>query len=346
VPIGSGKFVFSKDGDSLIPNPKHYDASLKISKIKLINAPDSESMQHYVEIGATDIYYAQMWDDTIIRMSGKKTDVNLNNLIYLGINHNYAPLKSADIRYAISSAVSRSTLATRAFNTNAVPATGFFHPDWKEVSDFQTIQPTADLKISVENLANIGYNRLNEDGYYENMHGNILEFTLLVNSDSATKLAAAQLIADQLKSAGIKITLVPLSKDAYFSALKAGQFQLYLGEIKLLPNMDMRSLVAAGGKAAYGIVNATQPTVTEDQTENTTAEEYFDSETSYAQVVKGFYKGENTIADVASSLLASMPVIPLLYRSSILFYAGDIEDVASPSCYDIFFSIDNYKFKQ
>ncbi len=361
IPIGCGKFVFDEAGTALIPNTKYYSVIKGIKKINLINAPDSESMQHYVEIGATDIYYAEMIDDTIIRMSGKKTDVNLNNLIYLGINHNYAPLKSSELRFAISSAISRSAVATSSFFSNALPATGFFHPAWAEVSDYQTIESTANQKISIENLAKIGYNRLNEDGYYENANGKVLELTLLVNSDSSTKLAAANLIADQLKAAGIKITVNPLEKDAYFKSLENGHFQLYLGEIKLLPNMDIRSLVLNGGSAAYGIVGETkpEPQKQEEQSTDTTAEQEqpsaendeidqseFDSETSYAAIVRGFYNGKNSAVDVTSSLLASMPVIPIVYRSSIVFYSNDIEDVIPTSSCDIFLSIDKYKFKK
>lgn len=360
VPIGCGKFVFDEAGTALIPNTKYYGSTENIAKINLVNAPDSESMQHYVEVGATNIYYAEMIDDTIIRMSGKKTEVNLNNLIYLGINHNFAPLKSAELRYAISSAVSRTAIATNAFYSNALPATGFFHPDWAEISGYQTIQSEANQKISVENLAKIGYNRQDNDGYYVNTKGKPLELTLLVNSDSTSKLAAARLIVEQLKAAGIKITLTEQSRDAYFAALKAGQFQLYLGEIKLLPNMDIRSLVLEGGSAAYGITGDINQTDEEDkkteasdaastESEDASDEEAtadFDSETAYASVVKGFYEGKNSAVDVASALLASMPVIPLVYRSSIVFYSNEIEDVLSPSSCDIFLSIDKYKFKK
>ncbi|MBQ5910661.1 MAG: hypothetical protein IIW94_01460 [Clostridia bacterium] len=341
-PIGSGRFIFDEKNAVLLKNENHYSAGGNISKITLINAPDSESMEHYVEIGATDIYFAEMTDDTIIRMSSKKVSVNRTNLVYLGINHYYAPLKSDAVRFAISAALSRKDIATNAFYANATAATGFFHPAFKVVSDYQSINPVSDEKISVENLANIGYNRLNDDRYYENENGKILEFSLLVNKDSASKLAAANLIAEQLADVGIKITVNALGINEYYSALQNGHFQLYLGEIKLLPNMDVRSLVINGGSAAYGI--APQPVYyAEDGSIST---DYFDNETSYVSVVNGFYEGKNGIIDVASALQSSMPVIPLVYRNSLVFYSKDIEDVFSPSYSDIFISIDKYIVKK
>lgn len=350
-PIGTGKYVFSEDSLSLIPN-KHFRASVgDIQKISLINAPDNDSMQHYVEVGATDIYYAEMYDDHIIRMSGKKYTVNLNNLIYVGVNHNYAPLKNSALRYAISSAISRNEIISTSHYTDAVAATGFFHPSWKEISGYQTIQSDANLKISVENLANIGYNILNEEGYYENSKGKIIELRLLVNQDNYTKMQTAELISSQLKASGIKITVDARSEKEYFKALGDGDFQLYLGEVRFLPNMDISCLVKDGGTAAYGIVSPEKPKTeetakTEDE-EDSEAEApiVYDDEFSYLSVLEGFYSGNNTAVDLASSLLASMPVIPVAYRSSIVFYSENIEEFPTASCYDLFFKSDEFKLK-
>lgn len=349
VPIGCGRFIFDKSATALIPNTQYFGTGTEISKIKLINAPDYESMEHYVEIGATDIYYAEMKDDTIIRMSGKKTEVNLNNLIYLGVNHYYGPLRSAELRYAISSALSREQIAKKAFHSNATPATGFFHPLWKDTADYQTIQTSANLKISIENLANIGYNKLNAEGYYENSAGRILELGLLVNNESSAKIAAAELVVNQLKSTGIKVNLNIVDKSEYFRALSSGQFQLYLGEVRLLPNMDISPLVISGGSAAYGMPHtiASMENVSDEGSDaDNSNPPAHDIETSYISVVKGYANGINTVADTASALLASMPLIPIAYRNSIVFYSAEIEDIGEASACDVFLSVDNIKIKK
>lgn len=349
-PIGSGRFVFDEKKAVLTKNQNYFGNMGSIEKINLINAPDAESMAHYVEIGATDIYFAEMNDDSIIRMSSQKVSVNRNNLIYLGVNHNYGPLKSDELRFAISAAISRNDIVTRAFYTNATAATGFFHPSFDVVSEYQSINPVSDKKISVENLEKIGYNILNDDRFLENSNGKVLELTLLVNKDSASKLSAASLICEQLADVGIKLTVNALDKSSYLSALQSGHFQLYLGEVKLLPNMDIRSLVISGGSAAFGMVSpyAPQPeeSVGTEADESETTGTYFDNETSYVSVVNGFYSGKNTLIDVASSLQSSMPIIPVAYRNSLMFYSNDIENVLSPSYSDIFISIDKYTLKK
>ena len=348
VPIGSGRFVFNEKGDGLIQNSAYYGKQAEIESIRLINAPDLESMEHYVEIGATDVYYAEMTDDTIIRMSGTKEKVNLNNLIYLGINHYYGPLKSANLRYAISSALSRKQITEKAFHSNATPANGFFHPDWKATSDYQTIETSANLKISVENLANIGYNKLNAEGFYENSAGKVLELSLLVNGENSVKVAAAELIASQLATTGIKINLNVVDRAEYFRALSAGHFQLYLGEVRLLPNMDISPLVIRGGSAAYGMVSApvTETDPDEEAEEETEIRPVYNSETAYVSVISGFNSGKNTAADVAASLLSSMPIIPLAYRDSIVFYSTTVESIGQASAGDIFLSMGDFKIKK
>ena len=328
-PIGCGRFVYDPENSCFIPNKYYYNKLTNIEKIKLINAPDNESMKHYVEVGATDIYYSNAGDGSIIRMSGKKKNANLTNLVYIGINHDYGLLKNPQLRYAISTAVNRDDLVKTAFYTNAKPATGFFHPDWSETSSYQTLLTDADLKISVENLERIGYNNLDKNGYRLTGNDTPLTLSLLVNNENPTRLTAAELIADQLKAVGIKLDINAVDSATYYSALGSGSFQLYLGEIKLLPNMDMSSLLLPGGSAAYGLGSIATS----------------DDGASYVDVFSRFYSGENSIIDLAPALLASMPIIPLLYRSSVLFYSDKIEDVGNISNSDIFLSLEDYKFK-
>lgn len=336
VPTGSGRFVFSKEEEALTPNP-HYYGNCAISRITLIDAPDSESVEHYVEIGATDLYYTDPVNGNIIRMSGQKTVLNTTNLVYIGINHNYGQLSNPLIRQTISCAVDRIKITESAYYKNAEAANGFFHPAWAAVSGYQTLQLTAQTKICIENLEKIGYNNLDKDGFRYNSNDSQLAFTLLVNRDNAARKAAAELIKVQLAAVGINITVNAVSNEQYFDALKTGSFQLYLGEVKLTPNMDIGQLVLSGGSAAYGISD-------EKKTENND-EQAKPSIGSYANVLKGYYSGENGISEVATSLINHMPIIPIAYRSSLLFYSNNIEDIGDASAFDIFLSVIEFKSK-
>lgn len=332
IPTGCGRFVYSAEESALLPNEQYYGEKGSVSKIRLINAPDEESVRHYVEIGATDLYYTDLSDDNVIRMSGKRASVNLNNLVYIGVNHSYAPLADEEMLYAISSALDRQALADQAVYGNATPADGFFHPVWEEAKGYQTIQTSADSKIAIENLEKIGYNNLDSEGMRSRADRQKARFTLLVNKDNAVKLAAAQQIAEQLKSVGIELQLTAVGADQYHSLLNSGNYQLYLGEVKLTANMDISPLVLTGGSAAYGI----KPSGNDDPA---------DPQNAYVSAINAFYSGSGSITDVASALPAAMPVIPVVYRQGLVFYSDRIADIGDLSISDLFLSFTAYTFQ-
>lgn len=346
-PVGSGRYVLNENMDGLVINNSYFGKKGVIKEIRLINAPDTESVAHYAEIGAADMYFSEISDGNIMRMSGTRQEINLNNLVYIGVNQNYAPLNEPSMRQAISTALNRVKICEEAYYNNAVAATGFFHPLWKETKSVQNIQIETNNEITVENLEKIGYNKLNSNGIRVNSNGIKLKFTLLVNSENRIKVLAANTIAAQLKNMGIEITVVEKNYAQYIEALKSGQFQLYLGEIKFTDNMDISQLVVKDGTAAYGLPKVVK---NEETSSNTSSDASSDKKEKEAEIKKTashtvleeFYKGNTTIKDVASVLQTEMPVIPVCYRTGVLFYNDKIENVDNSSLSDIYFSIDSY----
>lgn len=335
-PIGCGRFKLNENRDGLVLNDGYYGKIKHIKEIKLINAPDMESVEHYTEIGAADIYFTEISDGNITRMSGERQEINLNNLVFLGINQNFAPLNERPLRQALSSAVDRVKICEKAFYNNAVAATGFFHPSWKEAQSVQNLQTTANSEITIENLEEIGYNKLNSEGLRVNQNGIPLKFTLLVNSENRIRVLAANTVAEQLKSAGIGITVIEKPYAEYLENLSSGSFQLYLGEVKFTDNMDVSSLFLQGGSAAFGLLKATQTEGVEE------GEEQKPQTTSSQTVLDEFYKGNATVKDVASVLQTEMDVVPLCFRTGVLFYNSNIQNVKNSSLDDIYFSIESY----
>ena len=340
-PTGCGRYVLSSNRRALKANPKYYGKKGEIKTINLIDAPDSDSVSHYVEIGAADIYYNDDSDGNIVRMSGKKTDVNLTNLVYIGVNHSYGDLGSKYMRYAISSAINRAAICQGAYYNNALSATGFFSPVIKAVKPIQTISDKNENEITVENLDKIGYNRLDKHGFYENSNGNHPVYSLLVNKENQSRVMAANLISSQLKSAGIDVNVKAVSYKQYKSDLKKGRFELYLGEINILPNMDMSELVIPSGKAAYGLSNKSKKTANAKQIKEKNKEQKEDG-ISCKEVIRNFYKGKSSLVDVAGILLTEMPQIPVCYRKGLLFYSSDIKNKVEASQSDIYLGFEKY----
>lgn len=347
-PIGSGRYKVNAEYNGFVLNESYASKDTPIKEIKLINAPDNESVAHYVELGAADMYYSDISDGTILRMSGQKMDINLNNLVYIGVNQNYGALINKEIRQAISAAIDRTKISIDAFYNNALPATGFFNPVWKETKSLQNIQIKANSKIAIENLEKIGYNILDKNSIRVNSNGTPLKFTLLVNSENRMRAAAAYSIAEQLSGCGIKIDVIEKNYASYLESLKNGEFQLYLGEVKFTENMDVSSLVLENGSAAFGypkmaLEDETGDTTVSSETSTEETEQVTETQpASISTVVNGFYSGVNTIADIATVLQTEMPAIPICYRTGVLFLNENIENVNNSSASDIYFSIESY----
>ena len=340
-PIGCGRYILADDGRSLKVNKNYHGKIGSIETINLINSPDAASTAQYVEVGAASFYYAE--GDNIVRMSGKKTEVNLNRFIYIGIHDSYGSLQTKEMRYAISSALDRGAICQTAYYNNAVAAKGFFNPSFEVTQALQTIESTPNTKITVENLAKIGYNNMNSNGYYANSAGNNPVFTLLVNSENSSRVAAANAIAAQCKTAGIQINVIQCTYEQYIARLSSGSFQLYLGEVQVPSNMDFSNLVVSGGSAAFGVTGNSELDVSTDNTEQDTSTTVV-KKSGCEQILATYHKGECGISDVATTLLTEMPQIPICYLNGVLFYNSAIKGEIETSNSDIYLSIENYEF--
>lgn len=348
-PIGCGRYRVDESLTKLVLNEVSLAnaSDYSIKEIRLVNAPDSESLSHYVEIGAADMYYSDISDGNIIRMSGKKVNININHIVYIGVNQSYGNLGLNELRQAISAGIDRAAVCRDGYYNNAIAATGFFNPVWEPVKSVQNIETVANQEITIENLEKIGYNSVDDKGIRLKNGRTRLQFTMLVNSENRTRVAVAQLISNQLMNFGIKINVVEKSYADYTAALSSGDFQLYLGEVALTPDMDLSSLVTEGGSVAYGVKNQTNHNgehSTNAAAEDTESPQDNEEIATAAQLIEGLYNGQNTISDVASVLQTEMPFIPICYRTGVLFYNDHIENVNNSSVSDIYFSIESYNF--
>lgn len=350
-PIGCGRYKIDDSLTKLVLNEKSLSnpSAYSIKEIRLIDAPDSESLSHYVEIGAADMYYSDISDGNILRMSGKKVNININHIVYIGVNQSYGDLAQNELRQAISAGIDRTSVCRDGYYNNAVAAAGFFNPLWKPVKSVQNIETAANQEITIENLEEIGYNSVDGNGIRKKSGGTRLQFDMLVNKENRTRVAAARLAAQQLAACGFKINVIEKSYADYTAALSSGNFQLYFGEVALTPNMDLSSLVTEGGSAAYGVkkpqVSDSQaPSDSENVSEAESAVPTEFASATAAELIDGLYSGKNTVADIASVLQTEMPIIPVCYRTGVLFYNENIENVNNSSASDIYFSIESYKF--
>ncbi len=360
-PIGSGRFVFDTKEKQLNANAMYIGGVPSVKTIKLIDAPDDTVVKYNLEVGNVSAYYSDLSDGIIPPMSGSSATVNLNNLVYLGLNLENKHLTQPKIRYALSYAVDRLTVCNEAYFSYATPATGVFNACWNDAGTLQNLPKSKDLQNVVAILEEIGYNNKDNEGFIVDSKGKNITFRLIAYKGNDRRLKAAQLVKEQLEAIGFKITLKELEWDEYTKALAEGSFDIYIAETKLSNNMDVTELLTADGSISYGIPTV-EPTKPESNTQkpdngtsedsNNTADDKNDGEseepkepefTSHVplleEAVKGFYGEQLSLVDIINAFNAEMPIIPICHRQGISVCDSRLDAENMSSVSDVYFGI-------
>lgn len=359
-PIGSGRYIFNRETATLTANPYHINGVSPIATINLIDAPDMEVLDFNLESDNVDIYNSDLRDGKMPSMNGSVSATTLNNLVFLGMNINSTWLQYPELRYALSYAVDRTQITTKAYHSYALPATGIFSPLWEDTKGVQNLPSTANLQNSIANLEDLGYNNKDSEGFLVNSKGKRLTLSLICNEENDRRVAAAILIKQQLEAVGIAVNVKLLTFNQYSRALSGGDFDLYIAEVSFFNNMDVSELVTSTGSVSYGIPEIKaeptdsdkQPETPSDSGADTAApEDIIGSEETHINnktlddAVKAFYDGNASIVDIVNAFNADMPIVPLCYRSGITVLSNDLENSQISSVTDVYYGITNTKLK-
>jgi peptide/nickel transport system substrate-binding protein len=297
-PIGTGKYKFAEGGGEVyIEVNKSYrnEFNPHFTKILLINITSSESIENAINIGNISYAFRDLSSGSKTRMQSNKKAVNLNNLVYIGINEYSGITSNEYIRQAISLAVDRDTLVKSAYQGYAKSALSVFNSASKLGKQTQVFSSTADVSAAKQAIAQSGYDE------------NELSIDILVNTNS-NKYSTAQLLKQQLEAVGFKVTINKEKNKSYQSKVKSRSFNIYIGETKVPNDMNMNSFFTSSGATRYGI----------DLDNSKTAKAY-----------KSYLNGTNEIGKFVLEFSEEMPFIPLLYRQGMICYSksmhGDMQ---------------------
>ena len=318
-PIGCGRYTLQNDNGTytLVANPSYYRGTIGQSVICLVDCPDEDSLSHYLSIGQISMVYSDLSDAAIPKLTGATTKTVSSSLVYLGINNASALTADGRMRQAISFALDRDALCREAYFGYALPATNLFHPAWAAIGGLKSIDEQPNEQLTVAYWEELGYNNLDEQGYRVNQSGDRLSLQLLCNEENAARNAAAARIADQLKRFGVAIELQSVPFEEYHRRLQSGQFELYLGEVRLANSMDVYPLFNRGD-IVYGLPAESQARV----------------------AFNAYYAGEGDLLNAVSAFVSEMPFLPLCYRSGVILSSPKLQPLLSYSPSDLFNGIE------
>jgi len=176
-------------------------------------------------------------------------DYPTTSLLFVGFNAQEDRVCAEPaVRQAFSRAFDRVAALAEAMSGHAEPTALPVWPGHHNWNRSWERQLSYDPAAAADLLAGAGYTK-GEDGLLVRGRA-VLSVTLLVNSENEAKCALADLLAEDLGSLGVAVTVTRLPWREYLSALEAGAFDLYLGEVRLTGDFDLTELLA--GSLNYG----------------------------------------------------------------------------------------------
>ncbi len=296
VPIGTGLYKFNISGEKtgLQYNPYCKKPRPNITTINLVKIPSSSTMIHTLELGTIDAFFDDMSSGSYSQANAQTAKTNLTNLVFLGMNSNSYGLSSAALRQAVYYSINRQSIAKNSFKNYATESAVPYHPEWHVISE-------SEYDISGLTLNYSEAQKLMKDaGFNEKIN-----YTLIVYSGNNFKIATAKELQENLKNIGINLTVNELTWENYKLALSNGNYDFYIGEIRLPMNMNLSALFG-DNRAVYGI-----------SPNDTTA-------TAYSE----YLCGNISLEAFTRSFLQNMPFAPICFRMGSLIYSDNITPAA------------------
>lgn len=310
-PIGSGRYIPQISGEEryLIANSKKSGFSPSIKTIMLVSLKDEASLVSSIEVGNTGFLYNDLSSGTYSRISAATKDIGINNFVFLAFNPALEVFSSAAVRQAVNLAVNRSEITATAFQGHARVAYSPFNPEWHQIASKDLIIPRK-IEKSKELIASSGVDIAKD------------ELLVLVNSENQFKLEAAEFIKEYLEEIGFRIKLAKLTAENFASEVAAGNYAMYIGEIKISPNMNISPLLT-------------------DSSSDFRANPESESALRYMQLLEG----KCEIMDFINTFNNDIPFVPLCYRNAAVSFSNSLQGDFGSCDSDVFYDIETWSFK-
>lgn len=267
-PLGTGPYALSEAGGTLSLRRvqswwQDISPVVEFDTITLNAAQSSGDIRDAFEFGSTDLV---LTDPNSGAAVGYQCDYELWNcptttMLYLGFNKNRAPFSSATLRSAVTYAIDRDTIATEYYGGFAVAAS----------------LPCSPLSVFYDSTLAASYSHAPAKyaAAVQTAGLGVQSAILIVPSADTTRVEVAQRIATALQIGGIGVTVKAMDESSYQSAIKNGNFDLYLGEVRLSNNFDLSAFFSSDGSLRYGgMANSSLATLCDAVLQNSAA--YYD----------------------------------------------------------------------
>ncbi len=253
-PFGSGMYKFDsyEPGDYLMldVNDEYYGTK-PISKVRVNIVKRDASLTKLLETSNISILYEKslMRQAKITKKDIKINDIVSNQVEFVGINTKKQILADKKIRRALMQAIDQKTILEEGYYTSAIASDSLYFPNYLGAEEAKTYK--YDLEKATKALKKLGFEDTNDDGILESEDGIKFSIKILVNKDNAQRVTVAENLQENLEKLNIDVTVDARSESEYLATLKTGNYDIYVGGMRMGESMDFRSLVQADGENNY-----------------------------------------------------------------------------------------------
>lgn len=228
LPVGAGHYTYSAttEGGILERNTQYSSDDYATNQVTLINMSSSQTLLYGLVINNYDGVFDDLSKGTSQRINASTVHVDLNNLIYIGLNANSA-FSDLELRRYFSAVLDRERLINEGLEGYGVKTEFPFNPNWYGVKDVSLPKYNSEDAKSYLSSKLAGRN-----------------LNILVNSDNNFKVKMAETLKAQLLELGINSTVTSVPYATYTAGITGGYYDIYIGEYKLTNDMNISGLLS------------------------------------------------------------------------------------------------------
>ncbi len=244
-PLGTGPYVFQSGDQPVLQRRSGWWCSGSVpvtaGSIRLMEAGTPSELRDAFEFSNLSMVVTDPGSDTYADFHSdyELWESESGIFVYLACNSQSKVLSNVDLRRELLQAVDREGIVSefyRGFATATVlPASPHFSAYHGALANQYPYEPMRLIQAVEE--------------YRDTVNEEVI---LLVNGDDSIRLRVANKIAHDLNQCGLKVRVSSLPSQEYVKALEKGEFDLYLGQTRLSPNMDLSAFFAPKGSLSVG----------------------------------------------------------------------------------------------
>lgn len=247
-PLGTGPYVLEEtETASCLRRRTNWwcdpDMAVTAETIDLYRAESVIGIRDEFEFGEVGLVCADPGSDRYAdyRCDYELWDCENGIFLYLAFSRDSKVFADPKVRAALTYAIDRDTLVKdyyRGFAHSATLPASPLSPYYNVSLADRYMYDSIKFAQVVENAGIKGYN-----------------VVLLVNKDDTLRLRAARAIGKMLEDCGLVVEMKEMSGSNYTYSVQTRAFDIYLGQTKLSPNMDLSAFFNPYGELSYGGVD-------------------------------------------------------------------------------------------